>query len=466
MLSPNNDSMMQRPAALLGEVLRITMPILILALGIVGFWILSNQRAVPATDTQAAPRPLVETEAVRAYEQDVDIDVDGLVVPYREIHISAEVVGRVKYKADICRAGNYVTEGTLLIEIDPVDYLLEVRRLTKEWEQAKVILRELDVEVANTQELIKLAEENLMLQRRELRRLRGLSGDRFVSESKVDEAARAELTARNSLQTLESQLRLYKTRRSRLVQAQELVATRLEIAELDRKRTKVFAPTDGVIVADMVEQDSYVQKGESLLSLEDTSLVEVKCNLRMQELYWVLQQSVAGGKQSDGTEMVAGYQLPSTPVTVLYRLGGREFVWDGRLSRYDGIGLDEKTRTVPCRVVVEHPWDAHLRDAPGSRAASTGRLALVRGMYVTVILHTRPQRTFLRIPERAVQPGNFVWLVEDGKLRRQDIQVSQWLRDGALVDANQVGFRAGARLVVSPLANVQDGIAVQEKQSL
>ena len=32
-----------------------------------------------------------------------------------------DVGGRIKFKADSCRAENYVTKGTLLIEIDPID---------------------------------------------------------------------------------------------------------------------------------------------------------------------------------------------------------------------------------------------------------------------------------------------------------------------------------------------------------
>jgi RND family efflux transporter MFP subunit len=463
MLGPNDSLVARRRGSLGIEVLRIATPLLVLAAGLVGFLILSNLRGAPVIQSDDPQPPLVETVTVEGFDQGVDIEVDGLVVPYREVNIAAEVSGRIKHKPEICRAGNYVTKGTLLIEIEPIDYQLEVRRLSKELEQAKVTIGELDVETADTQELIKLAEEEVKLHGRELQRMRSLSPDRFVTDSKVDEAMRAELTARNALVRLRSQLRLLQTRRNRLLHGQELVATQLEKAQLDLQRTKISAPMDGVIVKEAVEQDSYVQPGDSLLSLEDTSSVEVRCNLRMKDLNWVLRQSPSSA--SPAAEPLAGYQIPATPASVVYALGGREFAWDGMLRRYDGIGLDEQTRTVPCRVVVDNPRQVHVRGTGGAPTDVAGPPALVRGMYVTVFIHTRPHAALLKIPERAVQPGNVVWLVEGGKLRRREIQVAHLLEDGVLVEAGPSGFAAGTRIIVSALASPYDGMNVREKPS-
>lgn len=450
---------------LTAEAVRITAPILILALGITGFLILSNVRGAPVRVPEPVTVPLVETVPVRLHRQGVDIEVDGLVVPHRELTISAQVAGRIKYKADCCRAGNYVTQGTLLIEIDPVDYELEVRRLRMELKQARVMLDELDVEAANTQRLIELAQQDLELQHREMTRLAGLSGDQLVTETRLDQAARAELAARNSLLSRRSRLRLLTTRRHRLVQGQQLVSTQLTKAHLDQQRTRIVAPADGVVVRDLVERDSYVQTGTVLFAFDDTSSAEVKCNLRMKELFWVWQQPPAKQPAAGAPRLGPGYCLPPTPASVIYRLNGRKYAWNGVLSRYDGIGLDEKTRTVPCRVVVDHPHDVQLLPRPSTPGNEWARPALVRGMYVTVIIHSRPNVTLLEIPEPAVLPGNVVWLVEQGVMRRQEIEVSGFVRGGVLVDSQCVGFAAGTRIVVSPLSDAYDGMPVRERQA-
>lgn len=468
-----NTGTMQKPKSVLdvpqsraAQSLRFGGPVLILAAGLIGFLILSHIRGAPAREARTVASPLVETVPVVTCDSGVDIKVDGIVVPYREIAVSSEVPGRVKYKAPNCRPGHYVTKGSQLIQIDPTDFQLEVRRLSMELEQAKVMLEELDVEIVDTKELVELAVERVDIQRRELGRLRSLSGDQVVTETKVDQAASAELAARNALSSMRSQRRLLKTRRSRLVHGRELVWTLLTRAQLDLERTTIKAPTNGVIVQDNVEEHSYVQKGLPLFALEDTSSAEVKCNLRAEELEWVRQRTLSEETQRTSPNLNSPYQLPPTPATVVYAVGGREYAWDGVLARYDGIGLDEQTRTVPCRVVVSGPRVSRIRTPAGEAQDGAVLPVLVRGMYVTILIHTRPDFALLQIPRPAVRPGNIVWLVENGKLRRQKADILQRVGDGLLVDANRAGIVAGARVVVSPLVTAYDGMVVRERRAL
>ena len=336
------------PAAsrsLVGEVVRIAAPLAILAGGIVAFFALAGLKRPPERVAESSLAPLVETIVVEPHQGGLDIDVDGVVVPFREIDLSAEVSGRIAKRSALCRAGTYVTRGTALIEIDPRDYALEAERLKRELAQAATALDELDVEVSNTQSLFKLSKEQLALQRRELERQQGLAGKRIVTDSDLDDAKRNELSAVNAALTLSNELQLLGTRRSRLESARDLQQSQLEKALLDLSRTKVAAPIDGVIIREMVEEDSYVQKGTSLVKLEDTSAVEVKCSLRMEDLYWLWSQT--GDKPEPSP--TRDYQLPPAPVTISYDLAGRRYLWDGVLSRFDGIGVDERNahRAVP-----------------------------------------------------------------------------------------------------------------------
>ena len=163
-----------------------------------------------------------------------------------------------------------------------------------------------------------------------------------------------------------------------------------------------------MIVTESVEADSYVQKGTPLVVIEDTAAVEVKCNLRMDELYWIWNQT--DQRPTTGADTTrADYQIPNTDVNVLYRLGNREYQWKGKLWRYDGIGLDERTRTVPCRVLVEAPRDVQLLDADAASESMIGPPALVRGMFVALEILAKPRIPLLQVPEEAVQPGSTVW---------------------------------------------------------
>jgi multidrug efflux pump subunit AcrA (membrane-fusion protein) len=439
---------------------RIVAPIGVLMIGLAAFLTLRSMKELPVRGAEQTVAPLVETITVQPHRGGLDFSVDGVVVPFREIDLSAEVSGRIAKRAEICRAGNYVTRGTPLIEIDDRDYRLEADRLERELAQASVSLKELDVEVSNTKSLAKLAREQLVLQRRELERRQKLADKRVVTDTDLDEAKREELAAVNTLLTLENQIQLFQTRRSRLESARDLWTSQLEKAQLDLRRTKVEAPIDGVIIREMVEEDSYVEKGTSLAKLEDTSAVEVKCNLRMEDLYWLWSQAPTTGQPASSP--TRDYQIPPAPVTISYELAGRRYLWDGVLSRFDGIGVDERTRTVPCRALVANPRKVRVEGTGEGIVGPVGPPALVRGMYVMVSVHAQPQTTLLEVPEQAVQPGNTVWLVVDGRLAIRRIRVADSANDMLLVYAEASGLEPGMKLVSSPLAMATDGMAVRE----
>jgi multidrug efflux pump subunit AcrA (membrane-fusion protein) len=443
------------------ESVRIVLPLLILVAASGGFYVLASRQQQPDREEPKNTSPLVETVSIQGHEEGLDIEVDGLVVPYREIHLSAEVEGRVTHKAKVCRAGRYVKQGELLIEIDSRDYDIEIRRLKEELDQATNSIKELEVEVASTESLIELAEAELKIQHEEYERLEDLFEETVVTQSEIDQVRRTELIAKTAVLGLRNQLQLKSTSRGRLESARDRASVLLEKAALDLSRTKITAPVDGVVVVDSVEEDSYVKKGEALVTIEDTSAVEVKCNLRMDELAWIWRptlQTIAGQEQAG---MAGDYAIRETPVTVVYRLGDRDCEWRGSLCRYDGIGLDETTRTVPCRVVVANPTDG--RSTASAAATPDGcPPALVRGMFVTVRIHVGGQTDLLSVPSAAVRPGGRLWLVDDGKMQLVHVSIVSILDGRVLIRAGDPHPEINDKVIVSALPFAANGMAVRE----
>lgn len=446
------------------ELIRLVLPVAIMAGGVVAYSAISSQKKEPEKTEIKEVIPLVETVPVTVHPHSLDIHLDGSVVPHREISMSAEVAGMITMKAPECRAGRFVKAGTLLVEIDSRNYRLEVERLTEEVKQAEATLKELDVELQNVDALLDIAHEETLLRQRELRRILALNQQSATSETAVDEARRMEMNARNSTLTLQNQSRKLEASRARLQSARNLSATKLKQAELDVEKATVRAPIDGVIVSESVEQNSFVQPGTLLFAIDDTSAAEVRCSLRMEELEWVLRQAPTASPSS-GNEPVShslDYELPQTSATVTYRSKLGDVRWEGKLTRFEGIGVDERTRTVPCRILVENPREKikATADTPYS-----GPRALVRGMFVSVVLHTHPGQTLLSIPEVAVQPGNQVFCVRDDKLKIVALKEIS-LTDGyVLTPINQDGLREGDQVVVSPLIAPLDGMSVRVEKA-
>jgi multidrug efflux pump subunit AcrA (membrane-fusion protein) len=411
----------------------------------------------PVDSTQTAAT--VKVVEVVAHQGGFTIDVDGVVEPYRDLVLAAEVSGRIQSKNELSRTGHFVKAGTELFQIDPRDYQFEVDRLTELAQQSETELEELKIDHQNTTQLAQLAYEEVTLHENELKRLEQLG--RSITDSELDQQRRLTLSAKNRYLTFASQVQILAKRHHKSTSAIRLAQTQLGQAKLNLERTRIVAPIDGLIVDDVVEQEAYVQVGAKLAILEDTSKVEVNCNLRMEELYWLWSQE--GPSQTQPGDSSRHYQIPQVPVRVVYELSGREstkYIWNGILSRSDGI--EEKTRTVPCLVRVDRPTDVYLvgdeRPAPP---------ALVRGMFVKVQLQVRSPKQLLQISELAIQPGKNIWRVRDGKLNLvKDIELIKLMptgdgRNNWLVDPSNTDLTPGDSVVVSQLSAAYDGMAVQ-----
>jgi len=457
---------MSHPKSALAELSRIGLPLLIVAMGIGGFLVFGQRPTLPPREETGSTAPLVETTQVRSFDKKLPIEVSGVAIPYRQVKLSAEVPGRITRKESKSRAGSYVHQNDFLLQIDPTDYDLEVARLQSELTQADEDTRATDIDISNTRSLIDLARRDLVLQRKDLTRREKLRATRVISENDLDDARRLELAKQNALQTLQNQLAAYTQRKRTLKAARERVHVQLQRAQADRKRTGVVSPVSGTVVADYVEQGSFVKKGDPLFLLNETSRMEVKCSLRIDQLYWLWMQHGAAERQNRSRPETR-FELPNTKVDVVFRLHGVEYIWDGVLSRYEGTGLDVQTRMIPCRVRIDAPTRVRTAaDGPRSGEPPSGGFSLptlFSGMFVTIRIPIAPAVPLLAIPAVAVRPGGQVWVVRKGTLRLVIVKVILTTGETAVVRQPAGGeLRSGDKVVTSPLSSIRTGMPVTE----
>ncbi len=446
--------------SILKAILRWVLPLVILGAAIGGFMALGGPKPPPRKAVEAPTAMPVRTASLEAGNGRIEIEADGVVVPLREITLAAEVSGRVLRKTEACNEGQSVTRGMLLFEIDPRDYELDVDRLEREVSQARLAIEEIDEEIVQNAGSLDLARRQVELAKREVARLDTLKAGRIITESEHDRALRDELTAANVLTAQEGQKRVLVKRRSRLVEAESLASTMLDKAKLDLSRTRITAPTDGMVVEDKVEQESFVAKGTPVVMIEDTSAAEVKTSLRMDEV-----ARVWGGRKAATEGGGEDRDIPESPAKVVFSIGDRRYEWDGVLSRYEGKGLDEKTRTLPCRVRVPEPRRVRAIDrygAPLATLPADAPRSLLRGMFVEVWLQVDVPRPLVSVPEEAVRPSGEVFVMRDGRLIVLHPRPFHAAAGRVVFDQEESGLEPSDRIVVSQLANPRAGMELVE----
>jgi multidrug efflux pump subunit AcrA (membrane-fusion protein) len=146
-----------------------------------------------------------------------------------------------------------------------------------------------------------------------------------------------------------------------------------------------------------------------------------------------------------------GSKGPGSKAVVRHQTGGKEFTWEGRVSRSLGV-IDPVSRMVRLVVEVHDPYN--LR---GSRPAKHPALAM--GMFVEVNFLGEPLVEVITIPRRALHENNMVWLMdEDNTLRMRRIEVLRIEQNQVLV---REGLAAGERLVLTNLSGAVEGMALR-----
>jgi RND family efflux transporter MFP subunit len=371
--------------------------VVLIAMGVVGFLVLTASKPEMKKRKPPAPVPMVRTIKTNSGPQTVYIKGEGTVRPLREINLVSEVGGKVVGVSPALVNGGVFKEGDTLLQIDPVDYELAVTLA-----RAKVKEAESRLELAEEEALAAVEEWRLL-----------------YPDSSSEDSKPSALVAKEP-QLAAAQARL------------EADKADLRKALLHLERTKLKAPFAGRVGEENVDVGQYVSPGQNLGSLYSTEAAEIVVPLEGGDLFWF---DVPAFTSTDGR---------GAPAVIRASLAGRELSWPGKVVRTEGR-LDERTRMIHVVVRVDKPY---ARKPP-----------LVFGLFVTVEIEGRNLHNCTVIPRGALHQGNVVWVLDqESRLRFRKVEVARVQGDEVVVTK---GLEDGEAVVTTPLKAVTDGMTVR-----
>jgi len=431
------------------SALKVALPLALLALAGVGVAIVWATRPEIEPRPPEAPTPLVRVVEVFPERFRFRVRTFGSVAPRSESELVPQVSGEVVWTSPALVPGGFFEQGEPLLRIDPRDYELEVR-------SANAALARADSEFQRA--------------RVELRRQRRLAGESVASQARIDDAENA-----------------YRVAEAALLEAQ----ARLERAERDLTRTELGAPYEGRVRSEEVDVGQFVSRGQAVARLYAVDYAEVRLPVPDRDLRYLdlplgwraTVEPAAGGGGGDGagegepavvpeaSELSGGsgddatladaavpVAAPRGPEVVLRtEFAGEKLAWRGRVVRTEGE-IDPRSRMVNLVARVADPYARH-EDAD--------RPPLAVGLFVEAEILGRAvedayvlPRAALRRDESDLRGGrDVVHLVdEDERLRLREVEVLREESDRVVVGG---GLEPGARVSVSPLRAVVDGMRVR-----
>jgi RND family efflux transporter MFP subunit len=334
----------------------------------------------------------------------VEVQAQGTVSPLRETAIMAEVSGRIVEVADNYLVGGFVTEGDVLLRIDPRDYQTNLLRAQAAVEQAE----------SNLAQEKGRAEVAL----REWKRL--------PKGTQRSEEARDLYLRKPQLEQAEAQL---------------LAATAdLNTARDNLERSIIKAPYNAVIRAKRSELGQYVGKGTALADLFAVDYAEVRLPIPQSKLDYLELPGVEGYGEGAAIDLYTD-------------VAGEVKHWPATLHRTEGV-FDERSRVLYTVARIEDPYA--LQDP--------ARQPLRLGTFVNANIAGRAIDNIVTLPRHLLRAGNNVWVVDQNDiLRSRQVTVLRTGGDRALVSA---GLTEGERVSLTSLDSSLNGASVEVRSEI
>ena len=385
-------------------ILQILVPLAILGGGAALSFYIANKAPKPVTAAPPDTRPRVRLAPVARSEVRFVVRSQGNVEALRTAELSAEVAGRIVATSPQLRAGGTFAAGDELLQLDRSDFELAIVQ-----QEAAVARAEL-----------RLAQEKAEAEAAE-RAWRELEGERpadpLVRRAPQIRDAEAELAAAQAL---------------------------LQKRKLDLRRARVVAPFAGRVQNVVADLGQTVQPGQRLATLFDTSAVEVRLPLPLDDAAFV-DLPLAGELAANGG--------PEVVLSANY--GDRTHSWRGRIVRVGGE-VDRRTRQLLAIARVE----------PAEAVPTAERPPLLVGMFVTAEITGRTLPDALVVPRSALHGGDAVWVATvegtgaaaQQTLHRRRVEVLRTEQDRVLLRS---GVEVGDQVCVTGLDSATDGMRVR-----
>ncbi len=351
----------------------------------------------------------------------------GEVVAGRKVNLRALVAGKVASVGQGLREGGRVSQGQLLLAIDPFEYELARGEAKATLDENRAKLAEIEARLVLEDSALDRSREQLDIALKDLVRTKTLVDRRTVSAKALEDRDMAVSQRRQAIELRQNNWAIQSAR----LDQQKAIISRLELvlsrADRNLADTRLTAPFDAYISNVTAQMGRYLTRNDTVAELNDVAGLEVRFSIADAEFARI--------SQSDNPVL-------NSPVTVRWQGGGVVIERSGKIER---VGAVISADTGGVEVF------ARLNDA--------GADAVFRpGAFVEISLPDREYSNSVRLPETALYGGNTVYVVTDGRLSVRDVTVVGGNGSDLFVTGD---FKVGDAVMTTRLSQAGDGVKVE-----
>ncbi|WP_299791039.1 efflux RND transporter periplasmic adaptor subunit [uncultured Shewanella sp.] len=371
----------------------------------------------------------------------------GRVTPKHIWQAVAEVGGKVIYRHPQLETGRMLPEGTLVLEIDPLEYELKLAQAEASLNSTQAQLTRLDQQERNLNSSLEIEKQKLILAEQEYQRKLTLKKRNLVSSSELESQHQSLLVQTKLVEDLQNSIKLLPDDR-KVTQAQQSVdVAQLEDARRRLKQTKVVLPFDARVSDINIEQDQVVALGSTMLVAHQLGTAEIKAEISLQDM-----RTLVGSIKSIPEEhSLPSFELLELQANVEFQVGSNRFSWPAKVTRVAET-VNPNQATIGIYLEVEQDF---------RQLKPFSRPPLTKGMFVSALIYGQSKPHF-SVPEKALHGDKLYLMDQDNKLVIKPVTVL--FRNGEEV-AIQAEVAAGDKVVLNDLIPAIQGMSLKEVSS-
>jgi len=437
---------MEKKPSSMKRIILLLIPILI---GALVFVVLMKTRKGPPEKEKVDPARMVRIIQMKASSVRPRTTAYGTVKPTRTWQAVARVSGEVIYTNPLFEKGQRIKAGTLLIEIDPIEYKISVAEAEANIQSALTQIKQLKDKESNNKALLKLEQSTLQITKNEVDRQKRLLKSKISSKSAFDQAEKSYIAQKYKMQTLENAINSMTSEFSLLTLQKKQAELRLESANIKLSYTKIRAPFDCVIASTNIEKSQFVQMGQKIAEADNLDTIEIEAQISN-------GLQLFGAQEQNRLENIKKIQKNQTlseifgiAATVRTTRTKRITEYPAKAQRFNAV-IDTKTRTPGIIIQVDDPFQIKAKQP---------KPPLIKGMYCEIELVGKPIENLLIIPRSAVHDEGTIYLADENntlQIKKVTLGFSQGnfsvVRDG---------LKPGDRVVITDLIPAVQGMSLK-----
>ena len=356
------------------RIVRIALPLLILAAGIGGMTALVKskpEREALGAEERSWP---VAVTAIEPGTVTPQLLLFALVDSPRVTHLSSAVTADVD-AVDVLE-GQRVGVDDRLLALDDREIRLVVAQRDAELAGFEADLEHETLRHRNNLAALEHEEELLALARREVARARDLAERKVGSQASLDQVRREEERQMLAVELRRLAIREHDARRKQIEAQLARARAQRSQAMLDLERTRVYPPFFGRITEVFVSPGDRVRPGDRLVAMFDSDMLELRAQIPLRHLP-VVRAALDGGESLSARALVDGQAVRADLHRLTARVDRGSGGADGLFRVTQGNTWLQLGRTV--ELIMDLPAVENAVTAPREALYGTDRVFVLDG---------------------------------------------------------------------------------------